>query len=81
MKNLLISGDTDEMVDWDMEEAVNYAVWVWEAQKNSTLKHSRKEDRDRMVDWARGQQTGPRCDGMTYDEIETFNAENNFWKY
>lgn len=65
MSNLLISGDTNDLQDWDIQD---------------TLKlKSRKQDRDRMTEYAWENYIGPYCGGMTYLEIQQFdNLYNNF---
>ena len=62
MKSLLVSGSTNEMVEWDIEE---------------TLKptSSYKVDRDRMVEYDWDNRIAKN--GMTYLEIEQFNNTFN----
>jgi hypothetical protein len=59
--NLLVSGTTNEMVEWNVDEIIN--------QK------SRKHDRDRMVDY--DWENKIARNGMTYLEIEQFNNTYN----
>lgn len=59
--NLLVSGTTNEMVEWNVDEIIN--------QK------SRKQDRDRMVEYAWENKVSRN--GMTYLEIEQFNNTFN----
>jgi hypothetical protein len=59
--NLLVSGTTNEMVEWNVDEIIN--------QK------SRKQDRDRMVDY--DWENKIARNGMTYLEIEQFNNTYN----
>jgi hypothetical protein len=59
--NLLVSGSTNEMVDWNVDEIINTK--------------SRKQDRDRMVDYEWENKIARN--GMTYLEIEQFNNTYN----
>jgi single-stranded DNA-specific DHH superfamily exonuclease len=59
--NLLVSGTTNEMVDWNIDEIINTK--------------SRKQDRDRMVDYEWENKIARN--GMTYLEIEQFNNTYN----
>ena len=59
--NLLVSGSTGELVDWNVEEIIND-------------KKDRKQDRDRITDYAWDNKFARN--GMTYFEIEQFN---NTW--
>jgi single-stranded DNA-specific DHH superfamily exonuclease len=59
--NLLVSGTTNEMVDWNIDEIINTK--------------SRKQDRDRMVDY--DWENKIARNGMTYLEIEQFNNTYN----
>jgi len=66
MKNLLVSGNTNELLEWDIQEVIKPTS-------------SRKVDRDRMVQYDYDNKVGRCCDGMTYLEIEQFNnTYNNF---
>jgi single-stranded DNA-specific DHH superfamily exonuclease len=59
--NLLVSGSTNEMVGWNVDEIINTK--------------SRKQDRDRMVDY--DWENKIARNGMTYLEIEQFNNTYN----
>lgn len=64
MKNLLISGDTNDLQEWDTEDVIK-------------PQPSRKMDRDRLTDYAWENKIARN--GMTYLEIEQFNNTfNNF---
>lgn len=60
--NLLVSGTTNEMVEWNVDEIINN-------------NKSHKRDRDRMVEWAWENKVARN--GMTYLEIEQFNNTFN----
>ena len=60
--NLLVSGSTGELVDWNVEEIINN-------------KKGRKQDRDRITDYAWDNRIARN--GMTYLEIEQFNKTFN----
>jgi hypothetical protein len=65
MENLLISGNTNELVDWNVEQVL-------------APEPSKHYDRARMTDYGRDIKIA-RC-GMTYLEIEQFNnTYNNFY--
>lgn len=64
MKNLLISGNTNDLLEWDVQEVI----------KPQT---SRKLDRDRLSEYEWENKIARN--GMTYLEIEQFNnTYNNF---
>ena len=60
--NLLVSGSTGELVDWNVEEIIKD-------------KKDRKQDRDRITDYAWDNKFARN--GMTYLEIEQFNNTFN----
>jgi hypothetical protein len=63
MKNFLISGDTNQLVDWDIEDIIS----------------NKESDKERMLRYDWENTIGRYCDGMTYLEIEQFNnTYNNF---
>ena len=61
MNNLLVSGSTNEMVDWDIDDVLT--------------EKSRKQDRDRITDYSWDNRIA-RC-GLTYLEIEQINYTFN----
>ena len=61
MKNLLVSGSTNEMVDWDIDDVLT--------------EKSRKQDRDRITDYSWDNRIS-RC-GLTYLETEQINYTFN----
>lgn len=60
--NLLVSGTTNDMVEWNVEEIIK------------PIK-SHRQDRDRMVEY--GWENKVARNGMTYLEIEQFNNTFN----
>lgn len=65
MKNLLISGNTNDLLEWDVQEVLHRPT-------------SRKDDRDRMTDY--DWENKIARNGMTYLEIEQFNNTYNNYR-
>lgn len=68
MGNLLISGNT--MEEWDINTIL---------EKNKVF--SRKNDRERIVNFELDRKIGQFCGGLSYEEINLIDASHNFWKY
>ena len=63
---LLLSGETINLKDWDVEEIIGK-----QPTKSQLIEQFESYERDNTI--------GPYCNGMTYLEIEQFNnTYNNF---
>lgn len=64
VNNLLISGTTNDLVDWDVEEVLN---------------NRKPNDRDRLAEYEWENTIGKYTEGHTYLEVQQFdNTYNNF---
>jgi hypothetical protein len=64
VNNLLISGTTNDLVEWNVEEIVST---------------NKPNDKDRLAEYEWENTLGKYCGGMTYLEVVQFdNSYNNF---
>ncbi len=66
MNNLLISGETSDCSQWDVDSLLKYEPTV-------------SELKDKLAEYEFDNHIGPYCGGMTYLEIQQFdNTYNNY---
>ncbi len=66
MKNLLLSGRTATTLEWDILDVIG-------------ISKTREQQSLEIQQYNWDNKIGPKCDGMTYLEIEQFNnTYNNF---